>query len=273
MAIKNILVVFDGTEGAQSALRLGLKMAEKYGAHITGLLPHGDPSSQLRALSVQHTSLREAIAETNARLIKEAKALFWDCAQGHKNVHWLVHDGQADRAVVENARYFDVTLIDQYDPAQNKTVFEVHPDKIALQSGRPIIIVPRGHDRPLGEKAVIAWDGQRAAARALSDAMQILETKSLVTVLTVASARGDDTDLSCGRLHQHLSRHGVETEWVSLPIKGSSIARTIVNWCNQNAPDLLVMGAFEHSKFREDLLGGVTNSVLKNISTPILMAH
>lgn len=273
MAIKNILVVFDGTEGAQSALRLGLKMALKYDAHITGLLPHGDPTSQLRALSAQYASLREAIAETDARLIEEAEALFWECVQGHKNVHWVVHDAKADRVVVENARYFDVTLIGQYDPTQSKTAFEVHPDKIALQSGRPIIIVPRGHDQPLGERAVVAWDGQRAAARALSDAMQILETKSLVTVLTITTLHGEEADHSCGRLHQHLSRHGVETEWVSLPVKASSVARTIVNWCNQNTPDLLVMGAYEHSKFREDILGGVTNSVLKNISTPILMAH
>jgi nucleotide-binding universal stress UspA family protein len=270
MAIKNILVAFDGSEGAVAALRLGLRMAEKYGAHLTGLLPHGHPT-HYRHLLAQHSDLAKAIAENEARVMAEAERQFRVQAGDRADMHWMRLDAPGDTAIVEAARYFDVALIGQFDEARDETAFALHPDRIALQSGRPIIVVPRGYDQPLSEHAAIAWDGQRAAARALSDAMQILETKERVTILTVG--RGEAESPSGERLRQHLLRHGIEPKWIVLEPKGSSIGQAIVAWCGENAPGILVMGAYEHSKFREDVIGGTTNTVLRHITTPILMAH
>lgn len=272
MAIKNILVAFDGTEGARAALTLGLRMADKYDAHLTGLMPHGTPSARLNRLIASHSSLGEAIAEIDARAIAEAEEMFRVATDGRDNAHWTTTEASADAAIVENARYFDVTLVGQYNRDREDSSFAMHPDVIALQSGRPIIIVPKGHDRALGERAVVAWDGQRAAARALSDAMQILETKELVTILTVSGGAPEEGHPG-ERLEQQLSRHSIATNWVNLETKGRSIGDAIVGWCKENSPDLLVMGAYEHSKFREDLVGGVTNSVLKNAPAPVLLAH
>lgn len=272
MAIKNILVAYDGSDGAKASLGLGLKMAAKYDAHLTGLMPHGKPSSQISQLIASHTTLREAIAEFDAQVMDEAANTFRAMTQQHPNTHWITSEGSGDGAIVESARYFDVTLIGQYDANREETAFAMHPDRIALQSGRPIIVVPRGYERALGNRAVVAWDGQRAAARALSDAMQILETKELVTILTVARGGGDQPR-SVERLREHLGRHGIASEWVSADAKGRTIASTIVDWCREHTPDLLVMGAYEHSKFREDLVGGVTNSVLRHAPAPVLLAH
>jgi nucleotide-binding universal stress UspA family protein len=272
MAIKNILVAYDGSEGARAALGLGLRMAGKYDAHLTGLLPHGKPSSHLRRLLASSSELKAVLAENEGRVMAEAEAQFRAQTGTRENVHWLKLDAESDAAIVEHARYFDVTLIGQYDETLDETAFALHPDRIALQSGRPIIVVPRGHDRPLGEHAVVAWDGQRAAARALSDAMQILETKQLVTILTVSNE--ETAPFHPGeRLRAHLVRHGIETRWVPLTARGTPVAEIIVDWCRENAPDLLVMGAYEHSKFREDVVGGVTNTVLKRIPLPVLLAH
>ena len=112
-------------------------------------------------------------------------ATFAVLTAGRANTHWMPLEGCGEKAIIENARYFDITLIGQYDIDRGDTAFAMHPDLIALQSGRPIIIVPRRFDQPLGDRAVVAWDGQCAAARALSDAMQILETKEQVSVLSV----------------------------------------------------------------------------------------
>lgn len=273
MAIKNILAAFDGSPGAAAALTLGLRMADKYAAHLTGLLPHGQPHRQYGHLLAQLSELRAVIAENEVRLMAEAESLFRAQTGDRPDTHWMRLDAPGDSAIVQRARYFDVTLVGQFDETLGDTAFALHPDLIALQSGRPIIIVPRGFDQPLGEQdVVVAWDGQRAAARALSDAMQILETKSSVTILTVTRA-GDEKDRMDDRLRQHLERHGIEARWVVLDARVASPANAIVGWCRENKPGLLVMGAYEHSKFREDLLGGTTNTVLKHIPTPVLMAH
>jgi nucleotide-binding universal stress UspA family protein len=101
--------------------------------------------------------------------------------------------------------------------------------------------------------------------------MQILETKQRVTILTVG--REEAKSPSGERLRQHLLRHGIEPEWVAIEPQELSIGKAIVAWCGENLPGMLVMGAYEHSKFREDMIGGTTNIVLKHITAPILMAH
>jgi nucleotide-binding universal stress UspA family protein len=102
--------------------------------------------------------------------------------------------------------------------------------------------------------------------------MLILETKEVVTILTVGR---DDAvmERQSDMLREHLDRHGVTTEWRPLRPDGLSTAAAILDWCAANDPELLIMGAYEHSKFRDDLIGGVTNAVLAGAACPVLMAH
>lgn len=149
----------------------------------------------------------------------------------------------------------------------------LRPDVIALQSGRPVLIVPEGYTtEALVEHAVLAWDGKRAAARALAEAMLILETKSRVEFVTVGEVPGAE-----GRpgldVVEHLRRHGIATERVRLERKDGSVSRAILGHCRRSGAGLLVMGAYEHSKFREDYLGGVTHDLLRELEIPVLMAH
>ena len=150
------------------------------------------------------------------------------------------------------------------------------PDLVALRSGSPVMVVPRDFNRgPINDHVVLAWDGTRAAARAMADAIHILEEVSLVTILTV----GEPTPIEKARqadVATHLLRHGIDTELVTIPNhRGNrvSVGEVIVDYCEEKRPDVLVMGAYEHSKFREDYFGGVTNTVLKDVSIPVFMSH
>jgi len=130
-------------------------------------------------------------------------------------------------------------------------------------------IRPDFSGKALCEHAIVAWDGARGSARALADAMAILETKSLVTLVTV----GKRVEPESGRnIVEHLRLHDIETEWVYLP-REVSVGNTLVRYAAQRAPDLMVMGAFEHSKFREDFFGGATDTVLRRTKVPILISH
>jgi nucleotide-binding universal stress UspA family protein len=279
MSIKNILVAYNGTASSDAAVGLGLLMATKYDAHLTGALVHGMPATLANAGVWLPDSLQEDFAEIVARTKKEVyggiAARFAELTEGKgaaDRIHWLDVAGTPDAALVEIARRFDITLLGKYAPVPGENQLVLHPDLVALQSGRPVLIVPEGFAvEALGDHAVLAWDGKRAAARALADAMKILETKTLVTVLVV----GDDgvrEGPTGATLALQLERHGIPARRVTVPRKGS-IGATIADWCAASGAGLLVMGAYEHSKFSEDLIGGVTNDVFDRITIPVLMSH
>ncbi|MEM7670052.1 MAG: universal stress protein [Pseudomonadota bacterium] len=122
------------------------------------------------------------------------------------------------------------------------------------------------------ERALLAWDGRRAAARALSDAMALLESSVAVTVLTIGT--GPAAERAEGRdVVSHLERHGVSVDWRNVANPPAGIAKCILDIADETAAGMLVMGAYEHSKFSEDLLGGVTNTVFRDAKVPILTAH
>ena len=124
----------------------------------------------------------------------------------------------------------------------------------------------------INEHALVAWDGKRAAARALVDAMHILQTKSRVTVLTIG--KGDTLPTRAGDdVLTLLRHHGVVAELLLRPQGRDGIGRTILNTCAEVGAGLLVMGAYEHSKFSEDILGGVTRDIFSHTTIPVLMSH
>ena len=279
MSIKNILVAYNGTQSSDAALGMALLMGRKYDAHVTGILAHGVPQF-LAGTSVWMSAttakqINEVVGRIKAEVYDGIAGRFREITAASEHgdkIHWIDIHGTPDTTIVEVARCFDITLLGEYASVPGEDQLILHPDLVALQSGRPVLVIPKDYKvAKLGEHAVFAWDGKRAAARAMSDAMQILETKTLVTILTI----GEDTPkdgIEGADISAHLARHNIPTEWARVPRKGS-IGATIADYCRERQAGLLVMGAYEHSKFSEDLIGGVTNDVLTRIAIPVLMSH
>jgi nucleotide-binding universal stress UspA family protein len=279
MSIKNILVAYNGTQSSDAAVGMALLMAKKYDAHVTGILAHGMPQfvPTASAWLTKRTSeqINEIVDRVKGEVYGAIAGRFGEITAGSgrdDKVHWIDILGGPDTTIVEIARCFDITLLGEFTAVPGEEQLVLHPDVVALQSGRPVLVIPKDYKvAALGGHAVFAWDGKRAAARAMSDAMQILESKTLVTILTI----GEDTPkngIAGADISAHLARHGIPTEWARLPQKGS-IGATIADYCGAHDAGLLVMGAYEHSKFSEDLIGGVTNDVFKKIAIPVLMSH
>ncbi|TCK99296.1 universal stress protein family protein [Shimia isoporae] len=273
MSLKNILVAFNGSEGSLSALRYAAALAND-DTHVTVLLAHsGHDVINTRGMWVPDRA-REIIAQASSDFLDEIEARFNsvkdDLSLGDR-LHFRRETGRVDAIVSETARAFDLVVIGQDLPSEgvDEHVF-LHPDRIALVSGRPVLIVPQGHDaKATHSHAVLAWDGGRAAARALSDALDLLEDQGRVTVLSVGETNAPRPS---EELMTHLARHGITADREKIPATPGP-ARALIAYCREKDPCLLVMGAYEHSKFREDFLGGMTARVFKRTPIPVLLSH
>ena len=219
---------------------------------------------------------REALQRAQQETAAGVEASFHDrlAASGFKGpVEWLAIDGQPNAALARQARYHDILLLGQFsDPTDAGR--PVRAEDLVLRAGKPLVIVPNNYTvRPFIEYAVVAWDGSRPAARALSDAMQILETKTRIDVVCVTGSEEERGPRSAPEIIRHLERHGVDTRPIVLKAAREGVGATILGYCEENAPDVLVMGAYNHAKLREDLFGGVTRHVLQHLNVPVMMAH
>jgi nucleotide-binding universal stress UspA family protein len=170
--------------------------------------------------------------------------------------------------LVEYARLRDLTIM----PEQNDRWYA---EAVMFGSGRPTLILPqKPRSRPfdLGTVAV-AWDFSRAAARAVSDAMPLLEKAKRVRVVTVLNEKRLDRKHSAEELSKNLSRHGIEVVLDRVDAKSRPIGAVLEAYVASHEVDLLVMGAYGHSRLREFVLGGATNSLLSRPPLPILFSH
>jgi nucleotide-binding universal stress UspA family protein len=270
MSIKSILAAYSGEAESCGALNLALLMAKKYDAHLTGVVWHGSSvlESRYRAYMTRDVikMMQERDAETAQTIHREfdehvAKS---GAPQGAEFVD-LAGD---DATLADLARTFDVVVMTRAAAEAGREHFAARPDVVALRGGRPVVVAPVDFERAaLNEHALIAWDGKRAAARALGDAMHILETKERVTVLTVNDIATPDAVMAL------LARHGVQAQAISRKAGRGGVGKVIVDACAEVDAGLLVMGAYEHSKFSEDVLGGVTRDILEGAPLPVLMSH
>ena len=277
MAIKNLAVAYNGSSNADTAVAFAIQMCRKYDATLTGLYVNAPVrfEGQVKRWISDDTMSNLRHAEQQVGQSIEARFRDQAAAAGFEGqVEWIGDEGPPNTVLARLARYYDLLLIGQFsEPADRNR--PVRAEDLVLMSGTPLIIVPNGYEvRPFGEYAVLAWDGSRPAARALSDAMQILETKKRLDVVTVA-ARGKDTPDASARpnIVTHLRRHGIDARQVTLAANREGIGPTILDYCARNGPDVLVMGAYSHTRLREDLFGGVTQHVFRKMTVPVLMAH
>ena len=171
----------------------------------------------------------------------------------------------------EQARYFDLSLVGW--EAANSTS-KATARAIVFGSGRPTMVLPELSQVKTFKHIAIAWDGGRAAARAVADALPFLQQASEIRVLTVTGEKPLEEQEAGERLAQGLRRRGLATAQASFIIaEDCPIATTIQRHAVDAQADLLVMGAYGHSRVRDFVLGGATKGVLENLLLPVLLSH
>jgi len=171
------------------------------------------------------------------------------------------------------ARRFDLSIVGQAEP-ETSAVEEIIAESALFESGRPVIIVPYIQKAPLKlDRVMLCWDGSRAAARAIADAMPLLHRAGRVEVVIVANERGKQDEIEGADMGGHLARHGLNVEVKRTALGRIDVADVILSHAADASSDFIVMGGYGHSRLREFVLGGVTRSILRSMTVPVLMSH
>jgi nucleotide-binding universal stress UspA family protein len=180
---------------------------------------------------------------------------------------------QIASTLAEHARFSDLTLI-PVTPHDSRT--ENIVETFLFESGRPLLLCPEQHVealRPEFENVLIAWDHSARAARAVGDALPIIQAATSVRVVTVADDKTEAIAQSGLNLVHHLREHGVYASFETVKGNGSSIGKVLGSFAETHTVDAIVMGAYHHSRLNEIVWGGVTKTVIGQPPCWVMMSH
>ncbi|SFI36054.1 Nucleotide-binding universal stress protein, UspA family [Collimonas sp. OK307] len=282
MEYRTILVHVDESRRAHEQIRIAALLAQKYNAHLigaaaTGVAPQffmpgviGD--SNLALLGSALNDLREH-AES---LLAEFESSAWK--MDVKSFEKRLIEEDAGTGLVLQARYSDLVVIGQVNPADYSPLLRADfQEYVLMNSGRPVLIVPyAGHFPQVGKRVLLAWDGSMEATRAVSASIPLLQQADLVRVLVLDTGRPADAhgEQPGADIAIYLARHGIKLEVTEQKIPADiDVGNALLSHAADFGADLIVMGGYGHTRFREILLGGVTRTVLASMTVPVLMFH
>jgi nucleotide-binding universal stress UspA family protein len=179
--------------------------------------------------------------------------------------------GEAGAIVGAMARLHDLSVVQQ--PDSGLTFDNTMPEEILFESGAPVLFIPHTHKGEFKAGHVgIAWDGSRAAARALRDAMPFLAGASRISAIIVGES-GAKSDAHTEALVAYLAKHGLDAKIERTSADRGDIQPAILSLAADTGIDILIMGGYGHSRMQERFLGGVTRSMLRSMTVPTLMSH
>lgn len=276
--IRDVLVnLTHGTE-VDTAANFAASLAAAFSAHVTGLAVTYEIEIPPFYMGAVPTDFLETQAQENEAAAAKAAERFSLLAAGvgvpHEVKTFNASLGVAANKFAEMARLFDLTVVAQPDPDRSGPE-EVMAETALLESGRAVLVVPYVQKAGFGAgRTVVAWDGSRAAARALAEGLPLLHRSEVVEVLRILRG-GHGEDAGCEDVVRHLARHGLTARIRTMHVASSeaSIAQAILNEVSDQGADLVVMGGYGHSRLRELVLGGVTREIFSTMTVPVLMAH
>jgi nucleotide-binding universal stress UspA family protein len=277
---KTIVVHLDSDRACAERVDVAARLARGFAAHLVGVYvaqpgdlpfaPGAAPAAEwiARWYAEQRERSQEATGIFRARTARA----------GVDGAEARTAQGNAADMLALHARYADLLVLGQADPGSAGDVTLVRPDlpdHVVLACPRPVLVVPYAGTYPrLGEHILVAWDASAQAARSVTAALPLLTRAKRITVLVVNPGEsGRHGEVPGADICLYLARHGVKAEAGQDHVKEMDVASWLVSRAFDLGADLIVMGAYGHSLARERLFGGVTRSLLGQMTVPVLMEH
>jgi nucleotide-binding universal stress UspA family protein len=289
--MKRVLVPLTGHSPDRRALVTAFLVSDRCRGLVDALCitPHAEVHTPTESTSIPSallTQLHRIASEEQARVAASARQTFEEVCRQHNRVategtgvptsnqascHWREETGSTGDILPEEARLADLVVLSQDETARDLGATGI--EAVLFGSGRALLLAPKSEPTSVGTTVAIAWDGGRAASRAVAAAMPLLSHADRVLILSgdhPALGRASDPN----RLAESLACHGITAVSHGVTAGGQHMSKVLMRSAVELGCDMLVMGAYGHSRFREMVLGGVTRGVLDApVDLPILMAH
>ena len=272
---RDLLVHVDGSSAGRRRVQFAVTLARRMGARLSGI--HVTPPPDV-PLKFKPSHIASAAAEIALKLGTDARAaatLFTkETRQQLEGACWFEAAGNVAEGISEKARYADLVIVGQYEW---QAPLEIHPlpvaHSLALQCGRPVLVVPAEMHSNAIDRVAIAWDGSREAVRAVHDALPVLRLSRSVDIVEVVSPSAENYGVDAKRLAEHLANHGVEV--VTEVLRGTTLEehQALRKLVELGHYDLLVMGSYSKPRWVELLFGGASWSILTSSMIPVLVSH
>lgn len=278
MSYKTILVHLNDERRAEAVLEPAMALARRYNAHLIGM--HVYAALPAAPISIPYASkVIGGLAGAERKAMEQIAAIFARMTANQPFVpEWrglkVPHVDLAS-VVMDHGRAADLIVAGQTDPDWDLSPLMDFPERLALESGRPVLVVPvKGQFSDVGCNVVVAWKPGRESSRAVFDALPLLTAAEKVQIVELKEGDGGEGSLAPDTtIAASLARHGVRPEvHSSVPGKGG-VAQDILARVEANNADLLVLGAYGHSRFREMVFGGVTRYIARHMTVPTLFSH
>jgi nucleotide-binding universal stress UspA family protein len=276
MTYKTILVHLNDSRRVENVLEPAARLAARFNSHLIGLhvcsavpaSPIPMATSALGQIVAAERKNSEAIAEAFKRMTKgQPYVAEWQLQKvSHLNLASVV---------MERGRAANLIVAGQTDSDWDLSPVMDFPEHLALESGRPVLVIPYAGRYPtIGRRVMIAWKASRESARAVFDALPLLFEAEAVHILEIKQ-RGDDASTLAPdtSIAASLARHGIKPEVRTSVAPDISVGDEILSRAADLDADLLVMGAYGHSRFRELVFGGTTRHIAKHMTLPTLFSH
>lgn len=278
MTYKTILLHVNDERRVAGLVDAATGLATRGNAHLIGLyvMP---PIPTYGATSLGAGMIKSGLA-TFREEAKRVHAAFEEACKGRPFVaEWRQvdprHQGVAE-IVMDHGRAADLIIASQRDRKWDFSELLDEPERLTVESGRPVLVVPHtGRFKDFGKRVTIAWNGRREAARATFDALPILQAAQSVRIVFVnPQDEGRPAgDLPTAEIAATLARHGVKCEAATMTATNIRVGDALLSGLCDDGSDLLVMGAYGHSRLREFVFGGATKHILDHMTIPVLMSH
>lgn len=279
MSYKDVLVVLEPSARSQGRIEIAAAFAERFGAHLIGLCPLPAVEPGAKGFSLNSSLFSPVYREIREAARQQAGALqqAFDEAARRRGIsaEWRGVNEGIDANPAVHARYCDLAILGQLD-VERPEIGQSRPEDVAIASGRPILVLPYvGQYETIGRQVLVGWNTSREATRAVADAMPLLEAAETVTVLSIDPREGPAAhgEVPGADISLHLARHGVNAVVERTVSADVPAGQVLLSRAADLGADLLVMGAYGHSRARELLVGGATRSILESMTLPVLMAH
>jgi nucleotide-binding universal stress UspA family protein len=273
MTYAAIMAYVDTDDGSDNRVRLAADLADQFGAALIGIAacaPRPPVAPDGAPVASEIVAEMEAIA---AELAEKKKRFEELASDANRKVEWRSSGDLPNDAIASEARAADLIVIGRDRPS-NDPFRSADPAAVVLRAGRPVLAVPRTVQSLKARRILIAWQDSREARRALRDSIPLLSRADEVLVTQVRdSEASDESKRSVGDVAAYLSRHRIGAS-AGIMLKASgSVADELIRVADYERIDLIVAGAYGHSRLGEWIFGGVTRDLLARSPVCCLLSH